>query len=147
MTTKLFLTGYEKETIEEFIDKLQTNGIEAVIDVREIPLSRKNGFSKVNLERELRNRKIKYYNFPKLGSPSVIRNDLKTQKTDYLNFFRKYRHYLKANQSSLAKVAKIAFAEKISTLLCFERQTELCHRSIIASAILKSYPHLQVIPL
>ena len=61
----LFLTGYENETIEEFLKKLQSEGITTVIDVREIPLSRKYGFSKKQLIEQLDTLGIKYFHFPK----------------------------------------------------------------------------------
>ena len=41
---KIYLTGYEAETIEEFLKKLKDNKVTTVIDIREKPLSRKNGF-------------------------------------------------------------------------------------------------------
>ncbi len=143
---KLFLTGYEKETIEEFLNKLEKAGITTVIDVREIPLSRKNGFSKVNLEKLLQDRGIEYYHFPELGSPSKIREELKTTG-DYLEFFRAYRKHAKNKLVTVKNVLNLIKNNNHSALLCFERDCELCHRTIIASELLKLNPHLQVTPI
>ena len=46
MKRKLYTIGYSGFDIESFIDKLLLNEIECLIDVREIPISRKKGFSK-----------------------------------------------------------------------------------------------------
>ena len=45
----IFTIGYEKSTIDEFVDRLADAEIEVLVDVRELPLSRKKGFSKNGL--------------------------------------------------------------------------------------------------
>ena len=45
--------GYEGWDIEEFVDRLKQFHISRLIDVREIPLSRKPGFSKTSLRERL----------------------------------------------------------------------------------------------
>ena len=89
----LYLTGYEKETTDQFINKLEKAGVTTIIDIREIPLSRKKSFSKTNLKRILSDKGIHYFHLPKLGSPSTIRNKLKHKKIDYLQFFILYRKW------------------------------------------------------
>ncbi|MGN6317380.1 DUF488 family protein [Trinickia sp.] len=39
--------GYEGLDIDAFISLLSENGIETVVDIRELPLSRKPGFSEI----------------------------------------------------------------------------------------------------
>ena len=43
---QLFLIGYEKESLTHFVNKLEKNKIKIVFDVRKIPISQKNSFSK-----------------------------------------------------------------------------------------------------
>ena len=124
---KLYLTGYEKETIEQFLGKLQREGITTVIDVREIPLSRKNGFSKANLERLLHERGIEYYHFQELGSPRKIREELK-ETGDYLRFFKEYRKYASQKGKLIKNVSDLVRSKRHSVLLCFEKDCELCNR-------------------
>lgn len=143
---KVFLVGYEKETIEEFLEKLTDANVSTVIDVREIPLSRKNGFSGANLEKVLKEKGITYYHFQALGSPSKIRVELK-RDGDYLRFFKAYRNYLKHRLGIVENLSSLINTKKHSALLCFERDCELCHRSIIASELIKMNPHLQVTPI
>ena len=46
MQTTLFTLGYESLIIEAFIARLQAAQVKIVVDVRELPLSRKKGFLK-----------------------------------------------------------------------------------------------------
>ena len=46
MHPTLFTFGYDGLTIEAFITRLQTAQVKTAVDVRELPLSRKKGFSK-----------------------------------------------------------------------------------------------------
>ena len=41
----LYTIGYQGQTIEQFLDTLLAHGIEHVIDVRQLPFSRKADFS------------------------------------------------------------------------------------------------------
>ncbi len=70
---KLFTIGYEGRDIDEFVSLLKDNGITRLIDVREIPFSRKKGFSKSRLNERLQNENIDYVHIKALGSPSEIR--------------------------------------------------------------------------
>lgn len=146
---KLFLTGYERETVESFIKKLRLKKITTVIDVREIPLSRKNGFSKNNLSQLLRKNDIKYYHFPKLGSPILLRNKLR-ETGDYLTFFERYYHHIsnpKYNEIINTVIKLVVNNGESSALLCFEKETDLCHRSIIATKVLERNSGISAIHL
>ena len=46
MHLTLFTLGYDGLTIDAFIARLQAAQVKTVVDVRELPLSRKKGFSK-----------------------------------------------------------------------------------------------------
>ena len=48
---RIFTIGYEATTMAEFLAALQAAGVERVIDVRALPLSRRPGFSKIVLPR------------------------------------------------------------------------------------------------
>ena len=53
MKTALFTIGYEGRALDELIAELQAHRIDRVIDVRELPLSRRRGFSKTPLREAL----------------------------------------------------------------------------------------------
>ena len=57
---RIFTIGYEGTTVPEFIAALQKAGVERVIDVRALPLSRRPGFSKSALRSALEESGIEY---------------------------------------------------------------------------------------
>lgn len=143
--TKVYLTGYEGETLGEFLSKVKTNNIQVLIDVREIPLSRKRGFSKTALSEALAEEGIAYYHLGCLGSPTEIRNQLKNTN-DYPRFFREYRKYIK-NQTEEIKTLTGLLNGHISLLMCYEKESDLCHRSIIASELQQNQKNLMIAPI
>lgn len=133
----IYTIGYEGLTIEQFIKKLKDSNIQQLIDVREIALSRKNGFSKGILEEELKKAGIRYKHYPSLGSPKEIRHQLH-QDLDYKKFFEEYKEHIKDNdiQESIKDVEGLSKVRK-TVLLCFEKDFKTCHRSIIAQELNK----------
>ena len=67
---RIFTIGYEGATVGEFIAALQSAGIERVLDVRALPLSRRPGFSKSSLRASLEQSGIEYIHLKALGTPS-----------------------------------------------------------------------------
>ena len=53
MSMRIFTIGYEATTMAEFLAALTKAGVERVIDVRALPLSRRPGFSKSPLRAAL----------------------------------------------------------------------------------------------
>lgn len=142
----LYLTGYESETIKHFLNKLKKEKITTVLDVREKPLSRKNGFSKNILKKFLADYGISYFHFHDLGSPVELRYELK-KDNDYLTFFNKYRKYLKSKPQLIKAALGTIYQNGRSVLLCYEKNYELCHRSILASELSIWDQNLRIIPL
>jgi len=132
-TYELLTVGYEGLAINEFIGKLKQFHISWLIDVREIPLSRKPGFSKKSLQERLNSENIQYVHIKALGSPSPIRNKLK-QDSDYDYFFKAYGQYLKKNSKAIKEVYELIDKGK-TCLMCFEHFPDKCHRSAIANTI------------
>ena len=131
---KVFTTGYENSDINEFTTKLQRYGIRTVIDVREVPASRKPGFSKNRLKEHLNSCKIEYIHMKELGSPKLLRNKLKEDK-DYSFFFEEYGKYLLTQLEVVKKLYSDIVAHEMSCLLCFEREPSQCHRKVVAEKI------------
>ena len=67
---KIFTIGYEATTMGDFIAALKQAGVERVIDVRALPLSRRPGFSKSPLRAALGEEHIDYVHLKALGTPS-----------------------------------------------------------------------------
>lgn len=131
-TTSLFTFGYEGLTLEAFITRLKETGIRTIIDVRELPLSRKKGFSKRAFAEALHGAGIAYAHMPALGCPKPIRNTYRADG-DWSAYTRKFMAYLNQQSAAVAEVAKIARATS-ACLVCFEADFNYCHRSMVARA-------------
>jgi uncharacterized protein (DUF488 family) len=130
---ELLTIGYEGLTIDEFVDRLKQFNISRLIDVREIPWSRKPRFSKTSLRERLEDENIEYVHMKALGSPSDMRTKLKTDG-DYDYFFRAYGKYLSQNMQAIKKVYQF-ISDGVNCIMCFERLPDKCHRTVVANKI------------
>lgn len=132
----LFTIGYQGLTIERFITKLIQDKIATIVDVRTNPISRKKGFSKKALSEILLDHNINYIHYKELGSPKELRNELYNEY-DYTVFFNKYENYVNTQANSLNDLkSNIQQNSKNNyCLLCFERDFNTCHRSILANVL------------
>ena len=133
MSKELFTVGYEGVDIDNFIIYLKDNAINCLLDVREIPLSRKRGFSKTALSERLNQESISYVHFKELGSPKPIREKLKADH-DYSFFFEKVDEYL-TDKIETIENAYHYIRENTCCLMCFEHLVATCHRKIVARKI------------
>ncbi len=133
MASTLYTLGYEGQSIESFLTALKEHSIECLLDVRELPLSRKRGFSKTALKNHLERNHIKYIHFREFGSPKEIRERLKETK-DYVVFFKAMENHLADVEDALEE-AYHCILENVSCLLCFEKSPKQCHRSLVAQKI------------
>lgn len=129
----LFTIGYEHHTPTTFIDKLRRNGISMLIDVREIPISRKKGFSKNALMEMLLENGIGYTHIKRLGSPSALRHGL-YRNGHYDEFFLEYACYLQGENEALEELIKLSRTFR-SCIMCVEQMPEVCHRHVIAEVV------------
>ena len=130
---KIFTIGYETATMAEFLAALQQAGVERVIDVRALPLSRRPGFSKSPLRAALAEVGIDYVHLKALGTPADGRQAARAGRQDDLE--RIYADQLELPEAIVAaeQMRELA-AERPSALLCYEREPEQCHRSLLLSA-------------
>lgn len=131
----LFTIGYQERTLDDFVYKLKTFNISILIDVREIPVSRKKGFSKTHLSQYLEDNDIQYIHFRNLGSPKVMRDKLRSDG-DYDYFFREYHKYIKSQARIIEELYEIV-SDNNCCLMCYERFPDKCHRSIVAEEVMK----------
>lgn len=130
MQPTLFTFGYEGLSIEAFIERLQSAGVQTVVDVRELPLSRKKGFSKKAFAAALATHGIAYLHAPVLGCPKPIRDRYKVD-ANWVLYTRDFLQYVKAQTASLRELVKIAKATT-ACLVCFEADFSMCHRTYVA---------------
>ena len=130
---KIFTIGYEATTMDEFIATLRRAGVERVIDVRAVPLSRRPGFSKNILAASLKDAGIDYVLLKNLGTPKPGRDAAKKGDVATLKAVYAGQLELPEAQAEAAKMRALA-EEKPSALLCFERNPVHCHRTLLLSA-------------
>lgn len=130
---KIFTIGYEATTMAEFIATLQKAGVERVIDVRAVPLSRRPGFSKNVLAASLKDAGIDYVLLKNLGTPKPGRDAAKKGDVATLEAVYAGQLELPEAQAEAAKMRALA-EEKPSALLCFERNPRHCHRTLLLAA-------------
>jgi len=131
---RIFTIGYEGATVGEFLAALQQAGVERVIDVRALPLSRRPGFSKSPLRAALEEAGIEYVHLKALGTPAEGRAAARAGRHSDLE--RIYAGQLELPEAIAQGAQMIALAEeKPSALLCFERQPAHCHRTLLLDAV------------
>ena len=129
---KLFTVGYEGLGIDEFMSLLAENDIETIVDVREMPLSRKPGFSKKSLEAALNLSGREYVHMAALGCPKPVRDQYR-EDGDWKRYTKGFLKHLALQDEAVASLAALA-ATTNCALLCFEADHNFCHRSMVADA-------------
>ncbi|SNZ15505.1 DUF488 family protein [Hydrogenobacter hydrogenophilus] len=125
----LFLIGYEKLKIEEFVKLLKEAGVDLLVDVRQNPWSRRPEFRSSSLSKALKTHGIDYMHIPELGSPKEIR------KKDTATMLQLYRDHLR-NQNTALETLKSLLSTRRVALMCYERDPLTCHRIVIARELL-----------
>jgi uncharacterized protein (DUF488 family) len=142
---ELFTVGYAGRTPDDLVLALRAVGIERVVDVRELPLSRRPGFSKTRLAAALDREGIRYDHVRALGNPKNLRDRYKGG--DSKGGARAYRAHLDAAAApALAELAESVTRER-SCLLCLEASHLDCHRAVIAEALTERLPEITVVHL
>jgi len=131
---RVFTIGYEGATVPEFLASLKAAGIERVIDVRALPLSRRPGFSKTPLKNALAEAGIGYVHLKALGTPSEGRTAARAGRHSDLE--RIYAGQLELPEAMAQSAQMLELArERPSALLCMEREPAHCHRTLLLNAV------------
>ena len=131
---QLFTIGYEGASIEDFVETLDCLGVERVIDIRDLPASRKRDFSKNILKQHLLDADMEYSHFKALGDPKEGREAMRAgDRAKFLEVFSAQMKKPEA-ESALEQLTSLVLDETC-VLLCYERDYKNCHRSIVAREI------------
>jgi uncharacterized protein (DUF488 family) len=132
--TKLFTVGYEGSKPADLFASLQASGVELLIDVRDVPISRKPGFSKTSLSQGLENVGIQYLHLKGLGDPKPGR--MAAREGRYSDFRRIFAAHMASTAAQQALRDAVSAASKsVACLLCFEQDHTNCHRGIVADSM------------
>jgi len=131
---RIFTIGYEGSTMPEFLAALKKAGVERVIDVRALPLSRRPGFSKTPLRLALEEAGIEYVHLKALGTPAEGRTAARAGRQTDLECIYAGQLELPEAMAQSGQMLELA-AEKPSALLCMERDPAQCHRTLLLRAV------------
>jgi uncharacterized protein (DUF488 family) len=130
----LFTIGYEAATLPDVVARLQSAGVQQLIDVRAIAASRRPGFSKTVLSATLNEAGIDYLHLRALGTPADGRAAARAGRTAEMR--RIFAAHMEEPAAQLALLhAAEAVAARPSALLCYERDAAVCHRAVLAGLL------------
>jgi len=133
--THLYTFGYEGLDIDAFVARVRVAGVQTVVDVRELPLSRKKGFSKTAFGDALVKAGVAYLHAPTLGCPKEIRNRYKADG-DWAAYTQAFLAYMNTQAAATRELVKLSKATT-ACLVCFEADYTMCHRTYVARSARK----------
>lgn len=130
----LFTIGYEKASQADVLAALAAASVATLIDVRDLPLSRRAGFSKRQLQASAEAAGLRYLHLKALGTPPEGR--AANRRREWERFWRIVEDRLATPEAehALAEAAAIA-AEAPACLLCYEADCRICHRGRVAELL------------
>lgn len=136
---RIYTLGYQAIYLNTFIEALKSESVGTLIDVRAVPWSRREEFSKRNLEVSLTVAGLKYVHLERAGNPAV-KDRPRGEKSIYPN----YRAYVEANPEVLDEVMlHIENAGGLVCLMCKESNPAHCHRSELVNTLVEKFPRLE----
>jgi uncharacterized protein (DUF488 family) len=129
----IWTIGHSTRSMTEFIDILQSFDIQAVVDVRSYPGSRKYPqFNKDNLKKILPENQLIYLQIPQLGGRRKPRIDSRNTMWRH-DAFRGYADYMETRDfhEGIELLISEALTHRTS-IMCAEAVWWRCHRSLIS---------------
>lgn len=131
--TPLRTIGYEGFQPHEWLVELRACGVEVVVDVRDMPLSRRRGFSKTALRETLAEHGVEYVHMRSLGNPKPMRDALKSGLA-FEEFTGLFATVLDDRCDALDELRALAALRPVC-LVCFEEDPTKCHRTLVAERV------------
>ena len=134
---RIWTIGHSNKTLDEFLELLTSNEIEAIADVRSFPSSRKYPyFNAEPLSGSLAGAGIDYLPFLDLGGRRRVRPD--SRNTAWINdSFRGYADYMETGEfmTGIERLLDVAGSRR-TAVMCAEAVWWRCHRSMISDELI-----------
>ena len=127
---RLYTLGYEGISQAILLETLVHHKIQTLLDIRELPQSRKPGLSKTALGLAAVDHGLQYAHIRALGTPRDIRYRRKIDH-DQAAFERDFLEYLATQDAAMQSLVEQAMQERCC-LLCYEADVRECHRWFVA---------------
>lgn len=121
--TRIVSVGYEGRTPAELLRLLAAERVTRLLDVRELPLSRRKGFSKTPLSRSLAKAGIDYRHLPFAGNP------YRRARAPLVPYRRRLRQH-----PEIVRAVAAELAPRVA-VLCVCRDHARCHRGVLLEAL------------
>lgn len=132
--TTLWTIGYEKAAWPDVLAALQAAGVAQIIDIRQLPLSRRAGFSKRQLAAGCAAAAIEYVHLRALGTPPEGREA--NRRRQWPRFWSIVDTSLATLEAGVALQQAAGMAQASpSCLLCYEADPCICHRRRVAEML------------
>jgi uncharacterized protein (DUF488 family) len=142
MFRPIYTVGYEGRSLADMLEDLSRVGVTRLVDVRELPLSRRPGFSKTKFAAALADAGIDYQHIKPLGNPKPNRD--RYRSGDVEGGARTFRAHLhNGSYPALVQLAS-SLEDGTTCLMCFERDHTICHRDVIVGSLTELQPDLTV---
>lgn len=129
----VFTIGYEGLNVDTFLSLLAAYGVETIVDIREMPLSRKPGFSKKALAGALNLSGFGYAHMVELGCPKAVRDQYRADG-NWKRYTAGFLKHLNAQSIAIIELCDLVETRKCA-LMCYEADYNFCHRSMVAAAV------------
>jgi uncharacterized protein (DUF488 family) len=145
---KIYTIGYTKKSAEEFFGKLETHGIERLMDVRLKNTSQLAGFTKKQdleyfLDRILG---IEYCHMDFLAPTPELMKAYRESGEDWQLYVREFSKLME-ERDVLKRLERDVFSEKQCCLLCSEPDADHCHRRLVAEHLQEAWSDVDIVHL
>jgi len=145
-TGRIYSVGYENWNVRGLVQNLTQNRVRLLIDVRLNAVSRKPGFSKKALSEALMKAGIEYRHDPRLGNPVENRDAFRSTATIEQGRKKVRKALDNGSREAVEELVEEARGSRVA-ILCVERATDACHRSVILEVAKEINPELIVLPV
>ena len=143
MALVLYTIGYERhKTPDSLTARLNGAGVTRLVDVRELPISRRRGFAKTALSAALADVGITYEHERALGNPKPSRDLYRSGHQ--AEGERQYLAHLRNGSAAAVDALAVRLADEPTCVLCFEHDHRECHRALIVAELRERLPDLLV---
>lgn len=143
MAPTIFTTGYEQHAKpDDLVRRLLSSGVRRLVDVRELPLSRRRGFSKTALGERLAEADIVYEHAKALGNPKPLRDLYRSGRQGEGE--RGYLAHIRNGSAPAVDALAARLADRATCVMCFEEDHRSCHRALLVAEIEARLPGLTI---
>lgn len=147
MAVKLYTIGFTKKNARQFFEVLRRAGVRKLVDIRLNNTSQLAAFTKKDDLEYFAQAicGIPYHHFPSLAPTQEILDALKKHKGSWADYETRFQALMQ-QRGAIAKLNR-SFFEEPSCLLCSEATPEHCHRRLVAEAMKRQWPDIEIVHL